>query len=148
VTTSTACARTRPVPLGLDEVKEEAKQYLRDIYTNADGEMICQGCKAPLPFKLGNGSYYFEAVEFLPELELWHHQNYLALCPNHSAMFQYANGSRDCLVELFSEMTGNELPIRLAEKDVTIYFTAIHRDDVKAVIEEDRKQSRGDGDTA
>jgi hypothetical protein len=63
-------------------------------------------------------------------------------------MFQYANGSRDCLVDLFAEMTGNELPIKLAQKDVTVYFTMVHRDDLKAVVEQEREQSRGDGDTA
>ncbi len=139
--------RSRSVSVGLEEVKQAAGTYLRDQYTT-DGEMICQVCKTLLPFKLHDGSDYFEKVEFLDELERHHYQNYLALCPNHAAMFQYANGSRDCLAEMFSEMTGNELPIKLAEKDVTIYFTTLHRDDLKAVIEEDRKQSRGDGDTA
>jgi hypothetical protein len=139
--------RTRSVSVGLEEVKQAASLYLRDQYTT-DGEMICQVCKTQLPFKLHDGSDYFETVEFLGELERRHDQNYLALCPNHAAMFQYANGSRDCLVDLFAEMTGNELPIKLAQKEVTIYFTTVHRVDLKAVIEEERKQSRGDGDTA
>ena len=60
--------------------------------------MICQVCKnqKPLPFRLADGSYYFEAVEFLPKsaLKKLHYQNYLALCPNHAAMYQHANGSR------------------------------------------------------
>jgi hypothetical protein len=81
--------RTRSVSIGLDAVKEEAEQYLRQQYTT-DGEMICQVCKAPLPFKLDDGSDYFEKVEFLRDLKKHHYQNYLALCPNHAAMFQYA----------------------------------------------------------
>ena len=55
--------------------------------------MICQVCQERLPFKLDDGSYYFEKVEFLPELQNRHYQNYLALCPNHAAMYQHANGS-------------------------------------------------------
>ena len=57
--------------------------------------MICQVCKTRLPFKLDDGSDYFETVEFLSQLTKHHYQNYLALCPNHAAMFQYANGSAD-----------------------------------------------------
>jgi len=45
-------------------------------------KMICQVCKAQLPFKLDDGSWFFEKVEFLPELKKRHYQNYLALCPN------------------------------------------------------------------
>jgi hypothetical protein len=47
------------------EVKEQAGQYLQEQYTNSDGDIICQVCKAPMPFKLDDGSDYFEKVEFL-----------------------------------------------------------------------------------
>lgn len=137
--------RTRSVAVSREAVKEEAKQYLCHMYTNVDGEMICQACKAPLPFKLNDGSDYFEAVEFLPELKRRHHENYLALCPNHAAMFQYANGSADRMLELIAGLTGNELAIVLARKDATVYFTTTHRDDLKAVIQAEQEQSRGDG---
>jgi hypothetical protein len=66
--------------------------------------MICQVCKTPLPFKLDDGSDYFEKVEFLTDLQKRHYQNYLALCPNHAAMFQHANGSAEMIRELFSEI--------------------------------------------
>jgi len=81
--------RSRSVSLGREEVKTEAEQYLRQHYRNADGEMTCQICKGPLPFKLDDGSEFFETVEFLPELKRRHFQNYLALCPNHSAMYRH-----------------------------------------------------------
>lgn len=32
-------------------MKQEAVHYLRQQYTNADGEMICQICKTQLPFR-------------------------------------------------------------------------------------------------
>jgi len=108
--------RTRAVSDGREEVKQEAEQYLREQYTNEDAEMICQICKGPLPFKLDDGSYYCEKVEFLgsEDLKRRHHQNYLSLCPNHSAMFQYANGSRDELKEKFVVMDSQRLEVVLA----------------------------------
>ena len=87
--------RLRSVSVGLGDVKDQCEQYLRHQYTNPDGEMICQICHATLPFKLDSEAYYFEKVEFLEDLKKRYYQNYLALCPNHSAMFRFANRSRD-----------------------------------------------------
>jgi hypothetical protein len=127
--------RSRSVSVGLETVKQEAAQYLLSQYTNLDGDMICQVCKGSLPFKLDDGNAYFEKVEFLPDLRKRHYQNYLALCPNHGAMFQHANGSSDSMRSLFLEMTTNEIEIVLAQKDVTVYFTKTHIADLKAVIQ-------------
>ncbi len=126
--------RARAVSVGLTEIKGEADTFLKHQYTNRDGQMICQICQAELPFRLDNSNYYFERVEFLEELADRHPQNYLALCPNHSAMFQHANGSRELLLEKFREIVGNELIVILAQVDVRIYFTSTHRDDLKAVL--------------
>jgi hypothetical protein len=60
--------RERSVSIGREEVKEQADTYLREHYRNADGDVTCQICKGPLPFKLDDGREYFEVVEFLPEL--------------------------------------------------------------------------------
>lgn len=126
--------RIRSTSYGLPEVKKRAGEYLRDQYTT-DGKMICQVCKArPLPFKLDDGSYYFDKVEFLGELKRRHYQNYLALCPNHSAMFQHANGSRDLMQDGIVGLTGKELKVILAQEEDTIYFTQTHILDLKAVI--------------
>ena len=130
--------RSRSVSLGIDDVKEKAKEYLRQHYRNADGEMTCQICKGPLPFKLDDGSEYFETVEFLPEFRKRHHQNYLALCPNHSAMYQYANGSKEGTRAALEELTSNELAVVLAQQDTTIYFSKTHILDLKAVSEAER----------
>ena len=131
--------RTRSVSVGLEAVKEDAAQYLRHQYTT-DGEMICQLCKAPMPFKLDDGSDYFEKVKFLRDLTKLHYQNYLALCPNHAAMFQHANGSSKSMTEIFVALTGNELQIVLAQQDASVYFTKTHIADLKTVIENDRDQ--------
>lgn len=138
--------RERSVSVGLDDVKLEAEQYLRDQYTNEDGVMICQICKNALPFKLEDGSYYTEKVEFLTDLKKRHYQNYLALCPNHSAMFQHANASRDVMRELFENMQGNEMEIVLAKKPRKLYFTNTHIADLKAVIASEKSSYGEDQD--
>lgn len=131
--------RTRTVSTGLGEIKQAAEKYLRQQYTNDDGEMICQVCKKNLPFKLGDGNYYVEKVEFLKELQKRHLQNYLALCPNHAAMFQHANGSRDLLKDMLIDVDGNHLEVVLADEDTSIYFTKTHISDLKAVIVSDEE---------
>lgn len=130
--------RNRSVSVGREEVKEAAAQYLRQQYSNADGEMICQVCKSPLPFKLDDGSDYFEKVEFLTDMKKRHYQNYLALCPNHAAMFQHANGSADLIREMFAEIAGNELEVVLARQDATVYFTKTHIADLRSVLEAEK----------
>lgn len=127
--------RSRSVSLGREEVKAEAEQYLRQHYRNEDGEMTCQICKGPLPFKLDDGSEFFETVEFLPGLKKRHAQNYLALCPNHSAMYRHANGCKEIICDMVESLTGNELEVILAQKDMTIYLSAVHVIDIKAVLE-------------
>jgi hypothetical protein len=131
--------RMRAVSVGTDELKQKAQQYLRQYYTNANGEMICQICKAPLPFKLADGSYYCEKVEFLTELEKRHYQNYLSLCPNHGAMFQHVNGSREQLKDLFVGMIGEELGVVLAQEPRTIHFTKTHIVDLRTIIDIDTR---------
>lgn len=123
--------------LNFETVKEKADQYLPLHYRNADADMTCQICKGPVPFTLDDGSGFFEAVEFIPGLKKRHFQNYLALCPNHSAMYRHANGSKDIirsLVEALFDNQANELDVTLARKDVTIYLSAVHVIDIKAVL--------------
>lgn len=129
--------RMRSVSTGLGDVKDECAQYLRHQYTNPDGEMICQVCHTTLPFKVEGGAYYFEKVEFLSDLKKRHYQNYLALCPNHSAMFRFANASKDQLSALFTAMNGQRMDVVLAQSNFSIYFTQTHLADLKKVIEVD-----------
>lgn len=139
--------RPRSVSIGREDVKKEAEPYLLQHYKNGDEPLICQVCKMPMPFKLDDGSDYFEIVEFLPELKKRHYQNYLALCPNHSAMFQFANGSSDKLKDMFIEIDGNRLEVVLAQKDTTIYFTKTHIADLKTVIKVDQQENEHEEQT-
>ncbi|MFZ5675695.1 MAG: sacsin N-terminal ATP-binding-like domain-containing protein [Pseudomonadota bacterium] len=131
--------RSRSVSVGREDVKTEAEQYLRQHYRNEDGEMTCQICKGPLPFKLDDGSDFFEAVEFLPGLKKRHFQNYLALCPNHSAMYRHANGCKEIIRDMLEDLTGNELEVVLAQRDITIYLSATHLIDIKALLSAEEK---------
>jgi len=133
--------RMRNVSTGLGTTKQEAEMYLRQQYTNNDGEMICQVCKKKLPFKLSDGNYYVEKVELLKELQKRHAQNYLALCPNHAAMFQHANGSRELLKDMIIELDSNHLEVVLANEDSSIYFTKTHVTDMKAIIAVDAEEN-------
>jgi hypothetical protein len=96
--------------------------------------MTCQICKGPLPFKLDDGSDFFETVELLPELKKRHFQNYLALCPNHSAMYRHANESKEIMRDLVNNLSGNELEVVLAQQGMTVYLSKIHLMDIKAVL--------------
>lgn len=129
--------RMRSVPKNLEEVKEEAGAYLTNHYTNDEGVMCCQICQTALPFTLDNGAPYFERVEIIKELPQRHRENFLALCPNHSAMFQYANGSKETLRELIAASESQFVPVRLAKTDSEIYFTKAHLFDLRAVLEAD-----------
>ena len=133
--------RERTIQVGMSEVKKEAESYLLGQYTNEDDKMICQICKKELPFKVSDGSYYFEKVEFVKGLDRRHHQNYLALCPNHAAMFKHANGSLKELNSDFGGMSGNVLDVELAGRQASIYFTKNHAADIKAVLLADNKEN-------
>ena len=129
--------RLRTDSVNRDAIKrEKTVPYLQDLYTNDDGVTICQVCKDRLPFKVA-GRYFFEAVEFLPTLERHHHQNYLALCPNHAAMFIHANGSKDEMKDRFLAIEGKKLELTLADQPVTVYFTDTHIEDLRVVIKVD-----------
>lgn len=88
--------RPRAVAIGYEAVKDDAKMYLREQYTNENGVMFCQVCKSALPFLLPSGMYYFEAVETVDCLSKRFRETFLALCPNHAAMFKLANDQTTC----------------------------------------------------
>lgn len=133
----TAAARERSVQIGVNEAKVEAKAYLRDQYTNTNGQMICQACKDELPFKLATGAYYFEAVELIENSQKRYRATYLALCPNHAAAFQYANAQRNSMTEVIATAVSTEVEIALGGRETTIYFTQTHLADVKACLSEE-----------
>lgn len=144
-------SRERSVPVSREQVKGEARPYLIQQYTNTGGVMSCQICQKPLPFKRNDGDWYFECVEIMKEQELKKHhmQNYLALCPNHAAMFKHANGlsSRELKEKIINlNINVRKLEIKLAKQDQQIYFTTIHLTDLRTVIKTQDNGEGGDGE--
>jgi hypothetical protein len=127
--------RPRSVSTVTPTVKKEIRPYLREQYTNADGVMICQVCKNALPFSLANGDPFFETVELVSEMEKVHFQNYVALCPNHAAMFKYVNESREAIRNLIETGKDCDLPIVLAGKSYSLYLTKTHLLDLRAILQ-------------
>ena len=98
-----------------------------------------------MPFKLSDGKHYFEMVEFL-ELNKRHYQNYLALCPNHAAMYRHANDSKNFLLDSFKNLEPERLKmaLTLAEQCVAIEFTKTHIEDLKVIVDIEKSSHQHD----
>jgi hypothetical protein len=134
--------RERSIVIGRSVTSGRTKQYLREEYTNEDGNLYCQGCHQPMPFKY-SGDWYFEAVQFIPKRAKTHDQNALALCPLCAALYKYALGtSEDVLlasmleVEVTAETRQVPLPILLNGKPVELRFTRNHALDLRSALKE------------
>ena len=68
----------------------DAAPYLSNLYTNEDGQMVCQGCHREMPFKKRDSKPYFEAVEAFgrEHVHKEHPAQHLALCPLCAAKFK------------------------------------------------------------
>ena len=126
--------RARAVSMGYDAAKAMAQVYLQEQYTNSGGTMFCQVCKAPLPFKLPRGSYYFEAVELSGALAKRYRETFLSMCPNHAAMFKHANEQKDSMTQLVLSADTLEIGVTLGGTPTTIQFTETHLADIQACI--------------
>jgi len=49
----------------ISEPTQDPKTWLRELYTNPSGQMVCQICEQEMPFKDRHDEYYFETVEAL-----------------------------------------------------------------------------------
>ncbi len=135
--------RTRSVRTS-DKIQPEAKTYLREEYTNDDGQMVCQACHKEMPFKLDDGSYYFEAVECVNDEDRELCENHLALCPICAAKYRHANGSSPAQIrEAVSLASGLKVPIMLAREPQTILFVEMHLQDLRVVLQGEGAGSGG-----
>ena len=132
--------RQRSIVRGRGEMSERAKQYLRGACTNEAGDLYCQVCHQPMPFK-HNGQWYFEAIQFIPKLVQVHHQNALALCPLCAALYSYKRETPDSVLltnmremEVTTETGPVTLPIILNGKREELWFTGKHALDLKTVL--------------
>jgi len=121
----------------------DPKTFLRNTYTNEDGQMVCQICENEMPFKKYNGEYYFEEREILSRdvLHKEHEAQHLALCPLCAAKYKYfilnpknEKEQQKLLVSL-KETESDSIPISLGEDDVTVRFVETHLTDLKVILE-------------
>ncbi len=137
--------------------KEEINQRisLKEWYTNNDSdakEMVCQICKKEMPFKKTDGEYYFIALEaftirFMEDEFPKHHfpqeheAQYLALCPECAARYDYfvrsVKEGENVMEELRNHILNSEdmeFPLILGELETSIRFVEAHLHDLKEVL--------------
>jgi hypothetical protein len=124
----------RTVAVGYASEKTEASVYLKIMYTNSGGQMICQACQSELPFKLASGDYYFEAVEVSKDLPKRFREAFLALCPNHAAMYRHANAQGGDMQQLIVQAAGQEISVVLAGQAIGLYFNQTHLADLQTCL--------------
>jgi hypothetical protein len=133
--------RERSVVDGQAQASAESRAYLRAQYTTSAGEMHCQACRRPLPFKIKDGSWYFEAVRLVNARKQVHTANAIALCPLCAALYKYARGTKNeaILDELDSTTIDAgqgtvEIPVVLDGKRIKLGFTGKHAIDIKTAL--------------
>ncbi|MFC7726157.1 sacsin N-terminal ATP-binding-like domain-containing protein [Nocardioides sp. GCM10028917] len=133
--------RDRSVVDGQAQASAESRAYLRGQYTTASGDMHCQACRKQLPFKIKDGSWYFEAVRLVNARKQVHTANALALCPLCAALYKYARGTNNGAI--LDHLVGTiidagvglvEIPVVLNGKRVKLAFTGKHAIDVKTAL--------------
>ncbi len=132
-------ARSRSVRVSANIIDKET--YLRNSYTNDDGQMVCQICKEEMPFKKRDGEYYFEAVEALSRdyFAKEHGAQFLALCPLCAAMYKEFIKQDEEAMESFKNALvtseAPEIPIQLGELNKSVRFVESHFLDIRTIIE-------------
>jgi hypothetical protein len=122
--------------------------WLREQYTNEDGQMVCQICKKEMPFKKLDGDYYFEAVEAFTKDILFkeHEAQFLALCPLCAAMYkELVKKSDAAMAELRAAISitdSLESPLRLKDRETSIQFVETHLCDIRTILEETEQSDR------
>lgn len=121
--------------------KIDPQTYLKEMYTNDAGQMICQICKKEMPFRKRDGEYYFEAVEALSKdhFAKEHEAQFLALCPLCAARYnefvKHDEGAMESLKNALMNSEDAEVSLQLGELDTSIRFIKSHFLDIRTIIE-------------
>ena len=133
--------RERSIQPDISAIQADAKAYLRAIYTNKNGEMVCQCCQKEMPFKIGD-AYYFEAVQCFKNAKHQYIENRLALCPVCSAMYQHARQTDDKDIQNLivtdnsdDDAKSMSISIKLATNIYNLRFVGSHWFDLKTIVE-------------
>ena len=115
--------------------------YLKESYTNDDGELVCQMCEHEMPFRRRDGHYYFESVQLFDDLAGEHAAAHLALCPLCAAKYKefVKRDSQEAPVVRASISSSEQLVVHVGlGQDVgSIRFVEKHLLDVQGVLEEE-----------
>lgn len=115
--------------------------WLREQYTNDDGQMVCQICKEEMPFRKRDGQYYFEAVEAFSQdyFPIEHEAQFLALCPLCAAMYKELVKKDEAAItdlrKALMNMESLEVPVSLGDFETTIEFVETHFHDIRTILE-------------
>jgi len=96
--------------------------------------MVCQCCRSAMPFKLADGSYYFEAVQFDYGCDRELTQNHMALCPVCAAKYQHARTTPDADLRAALVNGNSEIPVTLAGNSESIKFVNMHKSDLLSAL--------------
>jgi hypothetical protein len=119
----------------------DTHSFLKSLYTNENGLMICQICKKVMPFKKRDGEYYFEAVEVLNRNHILkeHVAQYIALCPLCAAMYkEFVKNDEPSLLRLKKKLMNCEnleVDLKLGDLDTYLRFVESHLFDLKTLLE-------------
>lgn len=88
-----------------------------------------------MPFRLADGTPYFEAPELLQSASAELTENHLALCPTCSAKWQHANSTSDAEIgEAVQSAQAPELNVTLAGEAMRLRFVQEHFDDLGTIF--------------
>lgn len=88
-----------------------------------------------MPFKLSDGSPYFEAPEVVTALPGELAENHLALCPTCSAKWQHANKTSETdLRQAINTSDEPDIEVTLAGDVIRLRFVRVHFDDLRAIL--------------
>jgi DNA-binding transcriptional MerR regulator len=130
--------RPRQVRISAGSIDKEP--YLRRLYINEDGEMLCQICQYEMPFKKRNGEYFFEAVEAFNKdyFSKEHEAQYLALCPVCAAKYkEFVKRDEENMEEFWERLYHSEsktIPLQLGEEETEVRFVGVHFQDMKVIL--------------
>ncbi|SDD22698.1 hypothetical protein SAMN05216410_2991 [Sanguibacter gelidistatuariae] len=132
-------SRVRSVLIQEPGHKSSARGYLRGLYTNGEGAMVCQICTSEMPFQIA-GEYFFEAVQFVKDARRDLKENRLALCPTCAAKYLHARATppstlrEDLLTQEIGTRSSLTVDVVLAGADQQVRFVGKHAIDLQASL--------------
>ena len=112
--------------------------WLKNTYTNDNHEMVCQICKQEMPFKKRDGEYYFETIQISDNIEIEHHELYIALCPLCAAKFkEFIKRDPDETSKFLASIKESSNPaisVNLGLTESTVRFVLTHFIDLKNIL--------------